>query len=456
MGLDLRSISLRLRLISLVATGMTVSLVVGGTAAGITASRSVQNEMRSALGVARQAVLNTISPARGSDGWAELISVMRAFDGNRHVRLHLEGQSGASASPALETPAIGTVPAWFARLIEVEPIILRVSLVAGDAREETVVIETDPHNELVETWDAFCDTAFILAFFSGITFSLIYVFIGRVLRPLERLGEALGEVGRGDYTPRRAKGLAPEIARLYDRFNEMAARLAAADERNRRLNEKLLTAQETERLNIARDLHDEIGPFLFAAQVDAAAIAELARARRVDEICGAVQGITEAVSHVQAQVRSMIGRLRPAGLVEFGLAETLRGLADFWRQRYPETDFRLELPRQDPGFGELVDVTIYRLAQEGLSNAVRHGNPSRVAVRIAANREERVVTIEIVDNGQGRGEKGGGFGLVGMAERVQALAGSFSSGPLSGGGFFVRAMLPTKGPATSAPEALAA
>ena len=135
------------------------------------------------------------------------------------------------------------------------------------------------------------------------------MFIGRALRPLDALVAAMAEVGAGRYRTRIGGRLAPELARLRDSFNRMAARLAAADAENRRLNEQLLTLQEQERSDLARDLHDEVSPFLFAISIDAATASRLLGEGHAIEAGDHVQLIAEGVRHMQRQVRSMLSRL---------------------------------------------------------------------------------------------------------------------------------------------------
>jgi len=110
---------------------------------------------------------------------------------------------------------------------------------------------------------------------------------------------------------------------LRDSFNRMAARLAETDGENRSLNDQLLSLQEQERCDLARDLHDEVSPFLFAISVDAATACHLLEEGRAIEARDNVQSIADAVRHMQRQVRSMLGRLRPIGLAEFGLREAI-------------------------------------------------------------------------------------------------------------------------------------
>jgi two-component system sensor histidine kinase UhpB len=444
--LRMRSVSLRLRLIGLVAIGLLVSLAVAGGMACVNASRSVQNEMRAALAVARQAVENATVPQPGgasADLRHEIESVIAAFSGNRHVRLHLGGTAPASAMPIPESPAIGSVPGWFVHLVAGAPMTARVPVPLGGGEEGVVLIETDAHNEVLEVWNAFCDTVLVLTLFCGLNFLVIFVFVGRALRPLARLDAAFSEIGRDGYAAMPLAGrLAPELARLYQSFNRMARRLGDADARNRQLTEQLVTLQEEERREIARDLHDEIGSFLFAVNVDAATAARLAETGRMDQLPATLRGIAEAVGHMQKQVRSMLGRLRPTGLDEFGLGAALRHLVEFWRQRDPAIAYRLDLGDACEGLGSVVETTIYRVVQEGVSNAVRHGRPSLIEIAVRGAAPERVV-VEIADDGVGAaGEAGGGFGLLGMAERVEGLGGTFATEARPGGGFLVRAVLP--------------
>jgi two-component system, NarL family, sensor histidine kinase UhpB len=128
---------------------------------------------------------------------------------------------------------------------------------------------------------------------------------------LDQLAGALQQIGHGDYTLRIGGHMVPELSPLQASFNRMAAELAELDEEKRRLNEQLLTLQEEERRDIARDLHDEISPCLFAVNVGLASISRLANQGRSAEIAGEIQSTVEAVSHMQLQIRTMLGRLRP-------------------------------------------------------------------------------------------------------------------------------------------------
>jgi two-component system, NarL family, sensor histidine kinase UhpB len=436
--------SLRFRLIFVVTAALAISLTLGGAVTLINAPRSVRNEMSSALLVGRQTVDNVVRQIDASpDPQRDLDDLITSFKGSRHLRVSLVGGSAPEAvQPADDKSPFGKVPGWFVRLIHVSRESYRAPIVVGGKALGTVVVETDPRNEILEVWNELSGSLIILALFGGTTIPLILVFIGRALRPLGRLTVAMEQVGQGDYGIRVDDRLTPELARLRDSFNRMAARLAATDADNRRLNEQLLTLQEEERSELARDLHDEVGPFLFGINVDVSNMSRLLREGRVDELPAHTQSIAEAVRHLQRQVRGMLGRLWPVGLAELGLGEAVRSLVGFWRRRFPDIAYQVTIAPECEHLENPADTTIYRIVQECLSNAVRHGKPGAIAITIDRNAKGDVV-VEIADDGSGLGAApGSGYGLIGMEERVRTLGGRLDYRNLAGGGFAVTAALP--------------
>jgi two-component system sensor histidine kinase UhpB len=150
---------------------------------------------------------------------------------------------------------------------------------------------------------------------------------------------------------------------------------------------------------------------------------------------------------MQREVRSMLGRLRPIGLAEFGLAEAIASLVEFWRRRHPETAYDVSVAPDCGALGDLLDTTIYRVVQEALSNAARHGRPASIDVSITRAHDPEIgpeaLVVAVTDDGAGMAETAGvGYGLLGMGERVRALGGRLVFGNRPGGGFAVTAVLP--------------
>ena len=209
----------------------------------------------------------------------------------------------------------------------------------------------------------------------------------------------------------------------------------------RRLNEQLLTLQEQERSELARDLHDEVSPFLFAINIDAATASRMLKEGRMAEARDHVQPIADAIRPMQRQVRSMLSRLRPIGFDEFGLREAIENMIAFWQRRRPDINYHFDLSAECRGLGELLGRTICRIVQEALSNAVRHADPTLITVSI--DRQGETVRVEITDDGRGINEPSRpGYGLVGIGERVRAIGGSLSFSGQPGEGFAVAVALP--------------
>ena len=287
-----------------------------------------------------------------------------------------------------------------------------------------ITIEADPHNEIGEVWEDLKLKFLIIFGFCGVVLALIYAILGRALRPLEALSAALARVGQGDYTAHVAETGPADLNLIYRAFNRMAAQLRSAEQQNQRLNEQLSTVQEEERAEIARDLHDEIGPFLFAADVDAQSIPLLLSRDAADDVVSRSKAIRQSVQHMQLQLRGILSRLRPAMLIDQGLTHAVEQLVAFWRARRPQITFQTDI--EDARFPASIEETAFRILQEGMSNAIRHGNPSIIELT-ARRTNDGTLRVVISDDGSGiAATSTRGFGLNGMKERVAALGGHLS------------------------------
>src|SRR6185437_13008763 len=156
-----------------------------------------------------------------------------------------------------------------------------------------------------------------------------------------------------------------EIAALADGFNRMISRLKILEDANRRLTGQMLAIQEEERTELARDLHDEMGPFLFAMRLDAEAIESEARKAGQEEIAGCAQALGETVSRIQSHVRDILKQLRPDGLAVVGIKTAIANLSTFWQRHHGGIAIVLKVMGEE--FGAKTDTVIYRLVQEGLT-----------------------------------------------------------------------------------------
>ncbi len=424
--------SLRARVVLSIALVFVIGMSGGAGLAGWHARRSIDQELRAGLAGGQQTLRRAFEGlARSDDPARELTQLIATFDGDRHVRAVLLSDQGRVVAASQPFGSSRTAPAWFERFMRSDLAPVRIATPAAVHGYSAIVLQSAPATDVGDVWLEFSDVAGSLAVVCTMGFALIYLTIGRALRPLQDLSESFVLIGSGDYRARVRERGPPELSQLARGFNSMAERLAAMETRNRALEEQLLTLQDEERADLARDLHDEIGPYLFAVNVDAAMVGQLAQDQRLAEIPDRLASIQAAVGHMQSQVRDILGRLRPTRAVELGLNAAIGDMIAFWSARHGDITFDVRLLEDEALVDEAQKETIYRVVQESLNNAVRHGRPNRIEVAICAGASGEIVT-RISDNGsktrspQADRVEQSGYGLIGMRERVAASGGSLS------------------------------
>lgn len=214
-----------------------------------------------------------------------------------------------------------------------------------------------------------------------------------------------------------------------------AVRLTADLQRSR---ERLVTAREEERRRMRRDLHDGLGPQLASLTMMSEAAHDLVpldpvRAREI------LKGVTEQAREAITDVRRLVYALRPPALDTLGLMEALRS-------QVPQDDglrITFEGPEDLPTLPAAVEVAVYRIALEALTNVVRHAEASNCSLRVTLDEETGMVKLEIEDDGRGIGEgRSAGVGLTSMRERAEELGGTCSIESIPSGGTRVCALLP--------------
>jgi two-component system sensor histidine kinase UhpB len=246
------------------------------------------------------------------------------------------------------------------------------------------------------------------------------------LGPLRRLAQVMRTVDL--VRPgQRATGFersSTEVLALAQAFNEMLERLEAE---RRESSGRVLAAQEAERLRIARELHDEVGQTLTAVALRAEHASAHAGEQRaqLDELAAIVQGSLEDVRRISRE-------LRPEALDDLGLVNALIALCSrVAEQSGIRVRRRLESPTVE--LPPEVELAIYRITQEALTNAIRHSNASEVDVSLA--RENGDVVLRVKDDGQGLPQQvTEGGGLAGMRERAMLIGAELTLDSPPGGG----------------------
>ena len=425
------SITLVLLFSLLVGSGLTYQHVLG----------KVRTEMQAALAVGAYTALNAIDDrARASDPIAKLRAVVRDFDGDRHLQARLATPDGRLVAQSRLLRPDDAAPSWFYHLVDVTPPAKVLALPAAFAGIGTLTLEADPHNEVAEAWSDMRLTLVIMALFFAAVLALAYTTIRAALAPLRDVREALLRIGSGDLSTRIAPGVAHELAPLRDGVNAMAERLAVTVTQNRALNEQIINLQEEERAELARDLHDDVAPFVFAVGADATMIRQYLAKDATAEIGPRADAISEAVRHMQRHLKHVLRRLAPGALLDLGLSGAIDDLIAFWATRRPEVTFSRQVSGEplDPP----LDAVAFRVVQESVSNAIRHGDPATIDILLDV--DENTATVVVEDDGRGLPAGGRfGFGLAGMQERVRSVGGRIEvRNRKAGSGVIVEAILP--------------
>jgi two-component system, NarL family, sensor histidine kinase UhpB len=246
------------------------------------------------------------------------------------------------------------------------------------------------------------------------------VLLRRVLSPLFQLTHMMSSVDP-DRPGRRLSGIDPRSAEgqaLADAFNAMLDRLETA---RREASRTALAAQEAERLRVARELHDEIGQTLTAVtiQADQAADGDPALASQ------ALRRVADAVRDSLDEVRRIARELRPEALDDLGLVNALIALCTRVDAQGGLL-VRRDLQGKLPPLSREVELVVYRIAQEALTNALRHSNARSATVSLKADAE--TLTLHVADDGEGMPDQlpGGTAGIAGMRERALLVGGRLS------------------------------
>jgi len=264
---------------------------------------------------------------------------------------------------------------------------------------------------------------------------------GTVAFPLQYQGEPVGELVVAPRDGEAALGLADR--RLLEdlaRHAGVAAHAARLTDDLRRAREALVAAREEERRRLRRDLHDGLGPALatIAMQGDTARGLVRADPAEAEALLGELAAQAQATI---GEVRRLIHALRPPVLDDLGLVAALRGLAASFGTAGPA--IAVEAPDDLPPLPAAVEVAAYRIAQEALTNAVRHAGARRCVVTLEC---DGALSLRIADDGRGiPAGRAAGVGLASLRERAEELGGRCSVSAGEAKGTVVCAVLPLGG-----------
>ena len=260
-----------------------------------------------------------------------------------------------------------------------------------------------------------------------------------LVRRIRYLAEATTNFANGDYSQRVPILRQDEVGQLEDHFDQMADQLVASTGRQQELAAQ--NARLAERTRISRELHDAISQDLFSLRMLAYGLQDALP--EDSEVQTQAATLERTTSRMIREMRTLLLELRPTHLEQLGLAEALKDLAASYGERLEMTVTADIAPVSLP---PAVEHTLLRVAQEALSNAVRHAHATRITLSLA--QLEQGVDLTIRDNGEGfeldESQKQHGLGLNSMQERVRELHGTFILHTAPGQGTEITIHLPQK------------
>ena len=311
--------------------------------------------------------------------------------------------------------------------------VLFVNLLLVVAAVVTAAFAANPDAGLFDSPQA----AIVLGLAVGLTILFNVLLVQRRFQPLEQL---VDQMERADLSRPGANLSAigtpsdpEEVARLHHAFARMLERLEAE---RRRASNAALSAQEQERARVARDLHDEVNQALTGLLLRL----EAAREKAPPSLAAELAEIRALANQAMQELLTLARQLRPTALDDLGLEAALAGnVRELSNQGGVEASFEAEelgaLPQD-------VQLVVYRVAQEALSNAMRHSGAAHV--KVGLRREGDRVVLSVADDGRGFtfDQAIDGLGIAGMRERALLVGGEFQIESRPAIGTRVRLLVP--------------
>jgi two-component system sensor histidine kinase UhpB len=446
-----QKLSLRARVNLLLAIVLALGLTINVGRLVLEAGPRVRAEDQSVVRLAREFIDTIVAGLNETpDPEARLNQIVDGLRRLRHVSITRQGAAAGGpvdSGRSDNADDARSPPAWFVALVHPEKTAVYVPI-SIRGRPGSLLITSHPDDEIAEIWDGIVTQLLVGSGVAIVLFLITSMVVSRALKPIEALSQAITKIESGSYDSRVKPEGSPELAAICDKLNHLAAALGAAVDANRRLAERVVSLQDAERKEIARELHDEFGPHLFALRAHATALTRISDANEPN--LGALRkhgnAILEQVDTLQQSNRRVLERLRPVGLAELGLRHALAALLRLWGESHPGVVVEAAISPDLDETGETVDLTIYRVIQEALTNVFRHANASRVNVSVEPAEPARgavgYARVRVSDDGCGlKADHKLGLGLTGMRERILALGGSLDV--VSGGrGVTVEAVIP--------------
>ena len=453
----LSSSSLRAK-INLIFCGVSILVLAVLVVVQIYAARSsIREEITASNRVATQ-LLRRITIVYATKGLPALADFLDDTGRVRANELRLTDETGnlLYASPPPSYKFGRNAPQWYAGLVT--PVIdaQLIRLPSG-----TLSITPNPSRSVLDAWDELKLIFLIEAAVLLAADILMLLIVGRWLAPLDRIHSALRDIETGQHAVRLPALPGKEAGEMGRAFNRMAqaveenieVRQINAETATRLATQREFTALlhqriEEERAALARELHDELGQSLTAIRSIAKSMMQHLEGQH-HPLTQSVQMLFDTAGSTADALQRMIPRLRPIQLEGMGLVDALRDLIADRQMNHPSLKIDHYLDPAIKDLPEVIDISVYRIVQEALTNVLRHATATHVVIRLRQDSSTmaQLLRLTISDNGTGIGNettliRSGHYGIRGMQERAESLDGSIEFRTGGAGGLEVDVTIP--------------
>jgi signal transduction histidine kinase len=323
-------------------------------------------------------------------------------------------------------------PAWFStayeRMFGAPAPIVR-PLTVRQPETGAIVVKADPNAAIRQAWRQISIIVSVAASMAICICVLAALAIVHALAPTRAIVAGLRQLEQGNYKSRLNLLTKGEFGLIARAVNDLAERLAQTTAERAALTKRLFEVQEEERRALARDLHDEFGQCLTATLAFAGSI-EAAAAKIDPGVTEDARSIARVAKRMMTTLRDALARLRSQDLEELGLEDCLVQLAASWNAKAGrKAVVHLRLLGDLADLPQTISTSLYRIAQECLTNAMRHGDSKNVYLRVERPTSNELVALTVEDDGGGDASRlaaSSGHGILGIRERIAAFGGNLS------------------------------
>ena len=300
------SLPVRWQIMTAIAA-LSVAGGIVGAAAVIDARGRAQVEITASLELAGRLMKESAARLTPEINPEELFTrLYRQLQHHRHINIAVTDAEGRTYDASGVKESLDhqgeRAPRWFSALVAPKPMTAEIRVIIAGTHTARVTLTGDPDDEIAEVWNDLWKLMALWTSANAVMMAALYLVLGRIFDPLVELRKGLRDLQDGDYSARVRTPRAVELASIAESFNTLAAVLDASRDENRRLYRDLITIQESERRQIASELHDEFGPCLFGLSANAASIAT---------VCQALEpGTRSELVDRTVQIQSIVARLK--------------------------------------------------------------------------------------------------------------------------------------------------